>query len=266
MQGFELLNAGGVDPRGGERADHRLQAAQDVDDLLQLLDGQRRHRGTAVGQDLDQPLGRQDLEALAQRRARDAELLAQQPLVEALPGAQHALDDQVAQPVDHDVVQALPTDSQVTDDCGAHRSGIPSTPTTNRTSLRGRARSNADCVPRLQPHCMARFDLAHAARLSHTKCTKTIRPRESADDPPASRPPFPADPGADQRARAHPAGDRQGHDRSSRPRLPAARPRGAGRAQGRVQDRRARHRLPRLGHRRLGGGAGQHRCHRATGC
>ena len=99
----------------------------------------------------------------------------------------------------------------------------------------------------------------HAARLSHTKCTKTIRPRESADDPPASRPPFSADPGADQRARAHPACHRQGHDRSSRPRLPTARPRGAGRTQGRVQDRGARHRLPRLGHRRLGGGAGQHR-------
>ena len=169
MQGFEPLDAGGIDPCRGQGADHRLQAAQDVGDLLQLLDGQRRHRGAAVGQDLDQPLGRQHLEALAQRRARHPQLLAQQSLVEALPGAQHALDDQVAQPVDHNVVQAPPTDAQVADDRRAHRSGIPSTPTTSRTSQHGRARSNADCAPRLQPHCML-GSTGHAARLSHTNC------------------------------------------------------------------------------------------------
>jgi hypothetical protein len=57
---------------------------------------------------VDQPLRRQHLQRFAQRRARDAERLAQQALVELHAGREQPLDDKVAQVVDHGVMQALP--------------------------------------------------------------------------------------------------------------------------------------------------------------
>ena len=65
------------------------------------------HPGAAVGQQLDQPFGRQHLQRFAQRRARDAQHLAQLPLGNAAAVGNVAFDDVVAQPRQDLVVQRL---------------------------------------------------------------------------------------------------------------------------------------------------------------
>ena len=77
-------------------------------------------------------------------------------------------------------------------------------------------------------------------------------------DDASQRTAFPPDPRAHQRPGPRAAGDRRAHDRPSRARLRPPRPRGPrGPARG-LQDERAGRRLPRLRHRRVGGGARQH--------
>ena len=73
----------------------------------------RLHDRAAIGLDLDQPLDGQHLEGLAQRRARDLQHLAQLLLDDAAAFRQMALDDQVAQPRRHGLVQRAPRDRPV---------------------------------------------------------------------------------------------------------------------------------------------------------
>ena len=65
------------------------------------------HARAAVGQQLDQAFGRQHFQRLAQRRARDAEHLAELPLRNAAAVGNVALDDVVAQPRQDLVMQRL---------------------------------------------------------------------------------------------------------------------------------------------------------------
>ena len=69
---------------------------------------------------------------------------------------------------------------------------------------------------------------------------------------------FPADPGADERARPRAARDRAPTIDHRGPDVRALGLRGARRAAARLQDARAGRRLPVVGHRRVGGGARQH--------
>ncbi len=75
---------------------------------------------------------------------------------------------------------------------------------------------------------------------------------------PPERPPFPADPRADQRARPRAARARPSDDRPSRARVRAADPGNPRRPEARLPDRVADRHLSGVGHRRLGSGAGQH--------
>ena len=77
----------------------------------------------AVGQDLDQALDRQHLEGFAQRRARNPQLFAQLLLDDAAAFRQVALDDQVAQPRRHGLVQRAPCDRAAGVERGTSRSG-----------------------------------------------------------------------------------------------------------------------------------------------
>ena len=77
-------------------------------------------------------------------------------------------------------------------------------------------------------------------------------------DEPSQRTPLPADPGPDERPGPRPARDRRAHDRPPRAGLRPPRPRGPRGPARRLQDERPGRRLPRLRHRRVGGGARQH--------
>ena len=77
-------------------------------------------------------------------------------------------------------------------------------------------------------------------------------------DEPSQRTALPADPGPDERPGPRPARDRRAHDRPSRAGVRPARPRGPRGPARRLQDERPGRRLPRLRHRRVGGGARQH--------
>src|SRR3984893_16038665 len=72
------------------------------------------------------------------------------------------------------------------------------------------------------------------------------------------RPPFPADPRAEQRPGSHTASDRPSHDRPPRPGVRPADQGDRGRPRPRLRHEGLRDRVPVLGHRRLGGGDRQH--------
>ena len=79
------------EPRG-ERLEHR----EHVEHVAHVLRVNRAHDRAARRHQLDQPFAREELERLAQRRARHAELRAELAFVDARARQQRALDDQVA--------------------------------------------------------------------------------------------------------------------------------------------------------------------------
>ena len=90
-------------------------------------------------------------------------------------------------------------------------------------------------------------------------------PERARPDELPQRTPLPADPRADQRPRPGPAGARGPHDRPSRAGVRRARARRSSRPQAGLRHHRAGGRLPGVGHRRLGGRAGQHPVARRPG-
>ena len=85
---------------------------------------------------------------------------------------------------------------------------------------------------------------------------RSIRGRMRADDSPRAS--LPADPGPDEHTRSHPARDGGADDRSPRPGVRRARPRGARRTEDGVSDRVAGRHLSGVRQRRLGSVARQH--------
>ena len=83
----------------GELARQPFQRRHHLERLRQAAALERRHLRAAVGQQRDQPFGGEQLERFSQRRARDPEPFAEQPLVQPGAGCELSLDDQVAQPV-----------------------------------------------------------------------------------------------------------------------------------------------------------------------
>ena len=79
---------GGV--RDGEAGQLRLQRGAQVEDALELGDGPGGDAGAAVGDDLDQALGGQPAQRLADRGAADAEALGELDLAQPGPGRQVA--------------------------------------------------------------------------------------------------------------------------------------------------------------------------------
>ena len=94
---------------GGELGGHALQTAGDLEQLDDLARGHPCHPRPPVRQQLDQALGGENLQGLAQRRARDFEEVAQRLLVDPLAGRKLVLDDHVAQPFGHVVMQRATT-------------------------------------------------------------------------------------------------------------------------------------------------------------
>jgi hypothetical protein len=84
----------------GKFAGDALETTHYLEELADFLSGDFRDTGPAVGQQLDQSLGGQDLERLAHRCPRDSELLAERAFGDPLAGAQLAFDNHVAQLVD----------------------------------------------------------------------------------------------------------------------------------------------------------------------
>ena len=84
-----------------------FQAAHHVEQFAEIVLAQLPHAGAAVGQQLDQPFGRQYLQRLAQRRARNAQHLAELALRHAAAVGNVALDDVIAQPGQDLVMQRL---------------------------------------------------------------------------------------------------------------------------------------------------------------
>ena len=101
--GVGRVQAGELAGQGVERAHHRQRFGE-------ALRVDLRHDRAAVGQQFDQPLGREHLECLAQRRSGQAELPGEEPLVEPGAGCQAPLHDQVAEPVGRLFVEGPPMD------------------------------------------------------------------------------------------------------------------------------------------------------------
>ena len=98
MQPLDLGDFGVADVFAGESPGQALEPAHEVEQFAEVALAQLPHPRAAVGQQLDQAFGRQHLEGFAQRRARDAEHLAELPLGNAAAVGDVALDDVVAQP------------------------------------------------------------------------------------------------------------------------------------------------------------------------
>ncbi len=101
------------------------------------------------------------------------------------------------------------------------------------------------------PACPSAIARARPRALSRCPCHESARPT-------VVRPPFPADPGTDQRAGSRAARDRCADDRSPRPGVRRAGQGGARGDEEGVQDRRRGRHLPGIGNRRVGSGARQH--------
>ena len=96
--------------RAGELARERLHARDDGEHVARLARADAADDRAAVGLDLDQPLDGEHLEGLAQRRARDCSFSHSCFSTMRLPSRQMPLDDQVAQPRRHRLVQRAPRD------------------------------------------------------------------------------------------------------------------------------------------------------------
>ena len=83
----------------GEFARQRFERAHHLEALADVVVGQRDDLRAAIRLQLDQVLGGEQAERLAQRRARGAQPVAQRALVQARAGRQFAFDDQFAQAI-----------------------------------------------------------------------------------------------------------------------------------------------------------------------
>ena len=204
-----------------------FQRGHDLEGMAHVLARQRHDLDAAIGQLQQQAVGRQQAEGLAQRRARDAELLAELALVQPRARRQDALDDQGAQPLGRRLAAG-----------SSARSGM------------------------LKPS----IELWTHFGMLYTKCKTHIRKvRRHAPELPSQRPPFPADSRADQRARPHPAGDGSSDHRSPRTRVQRAGQEGAAQRAPGLPDQAAGDRLSGVGHRRVGSGPGEHAVVRRPG-
>jgi hypothetical protein len=86
VQAAQLVDPGRVQTHRGESARLALQNRDDIEGLGHLVGAQGCDPGASAGPELDQPARSQDLQRLAQRRARDPEILAQAVLLSILIG------------------------------------------------------------------------------------------------------------------------------------------------------------------------------------
>ena len=107
MQPLDLGDLAITDILAGEPAGQRLQAAHHIEQFGEVALAQLPDARTAVRQELDQPFRRQHFQRLAERRARDAQHLAELPLRNAATVGNVALDEVVAQPGQNLVMQRL---------------------------------------------------------------------------------------------------------------------------------------------------------------
>ena len=107
VQPLDLGDFGVGDVFAGQAPGEAFQPAHDVEQFVEIALAQLPHAGAAVGQQLDQPFGRQHLQRFAQRRAGDAQHLAKLAFGNAAAVGNVAFDDVVAQPRQDLVVQRL---------------------------------------------------------------------------------------------------------------------------------------------------------------
>ena len=93
----ELGDVGGGGVRDGEAGELRLEGGAQVEDALELGDGPGGDAGAAVGHDLDQALGGEPGQRLADRGAADAQPLGELDLTQPGPGRELRAQDQLAQ-------------------------------------------------------------------------------------------------------------------------------------------------------------------------
>ena len=86
----ELGDVGGGGVRDGEAGELRLEGGAQVEDALELGDGPGGDAGAAVGHDLDQALGGEPGQRLADRGAADAQPLGELDLAQPGPGRELA--------------------------------------------------------------------------------------------------------------------------------------------------------------------------------
>ena len=89
----------------GQIAGQRFQRTEHDEHFLHLFRLQRRHHRAAVGQQLDQAFGSEELDRLAQRGARRAQPLGQHAFIQFGFRRQLALHNEVAQLVNHRFMQ-----------------------------------------------------------------------------------------------------------------------------------------------------------------
>ena len=108
LQHAQLVDIGARHARGGKLCRDPLERAQRFKEIDDLARRQKRHARAAPGHEFDQPFGGEDLQRLAQRRARNLQLFAQFEFVDPFARGQPSFDDHVAQPFGGLVMQRAP--------------------------------------------------------------------------------------------------------------------------------------------------------------
>jgi hypothetical protein len=98
-QRFHLGDLLRDDLAAGQFPGERLERAHHFEAFADVVVGQRDDLGAAIGLQLDEMLGGQQAERLAQRRARGAQPVAQRALVQARARRQFAFDDEFPQAI-----------------------------------------------------------------------------------------------------------------------------------------------------------------------
>ena len=105
MQGLDFGQLGVGDAFGCQFARLGLKAGHHFKGVAHVGFAQFKRNRAAVGQQLDQTLGRQSLDGFAQRRARDLEHLAEFALVELGAGGDATFHQHFAQALGHLLMQ-----------------------------------------------------------------------------------------------------------------------------------------------------------------
>jgi hypothetical protein len=99
MQGANFGNVAFRRAFASQLAAQRFEHGHHLKHILGIDQGDGGDHRAAIRQQRDEPFGCENSDGFAQRRARNAEALREQPFVEPLAGRQLGASDELAQPV-----------------------------------------------------------------------------------------------------------------------------------------------------------------------
>jgi hypothetical protein len=109
VEALHLLEVSIGHALGGEFAGVALDSRDGLEQLLNVVDRKIAYARSATGQEVDKPLGREELDGFTDRRARNLERRGEIGVMQTLPHGQVPFDDHVPQTLDDRFVERLGT-------------------------------------------------------------------------------------------------------------------------------------------------------------